>query len=644
MRSLAEISFRLGQECANARLLWMPPAEPPPGWGGAIQRGIQGLPDPRLVASQLRGSSYAGSIEQLAEEIVAHRFRLLGLPLTDLGPRIAWRKDFVHGKETGLEYFRRISYLDFQRVGDHKVIWELNRHQHLVVLAQAFLLTGRREYRDEIPRQLESWMEANPFERGINWCSALEAAMRALSWIWVLHLVGTEEFAESFCTRWMTSLYQHGLFLENNLSIYFSPNTHLLGEAVVLHALGTTMPAFPRSARWRETGARIVREQMRRQVRKDGSHFEQSTYYHLYALDFFLLHSVIAKDSPDWYLEKLRSMAEVLNALVSSEGILPFLGDEDGGRVFHPYGDRRHFAGATLTTCALALGRNEWLRKDSRMEEQAAWWLGRTDVPQIPVHNPESRWFPDAGLAILRSETTHVIVDAGPFGGGTAGHSHADTLSIVVFHKGEEVLIDPGTYTYVADPPARERFRSTAAHNTISIQGIEQATPRGPFRWQDPPVVELQHWSTNEREDILVAYCRYGGYTHRRSVVFDKPDTLLIVDHVDGPATELLVEQRWLSPAGSGTSFVATMPPAALEVSERSAAFGSKQPAHAWVVRKKGDLPAIFVALMIFDDVPKLRAVGGSREETRVEYGESLAVVAHFPVDGAPRLDRLASS
>ena len=123
-------------------------------------------------------------MERLAEEILRHRFPILGLTV-DTGPTIDWRRDYVHEVSTGTPYFRRSPYLDFSRVGDHKVVWELNRHQHLTLLAQAFLLTGRREYVDEAFRQVESWLDSNPFLRGINWASALEVAFRALSWAWL---------------------------------------------------------------------------------------------------------------------------------------------------------------------------------------------------------------------------------------------------------------------------------------------------------------------------------------------------------------------------------------------------------------------------------------------------------------------------
>src|SRR5690242_16510650 len=154
MRTRAELAFRARQEVANLLLLASPPT-----FSGA-KPGALTLPNPRATAAALRETDYAQSVEATAEEILAHRFPLLGTVI-DTGPDISWRRDYVHGAESGVVYFRRIPYLDFASVGDHKFIWELNRHQHLPLLAQAFLFTGREEFKREIFNQLESWFGQN---------------------------------------------------------------------------------------------------------------------------------------------------------------------------------------------------------------------------------------------------------------------------------------------------------------------------------------------------------------------------------------------------------------------------------------------------------------------------------------------------
>jgi hypothetical protein len=536
MRSPREIAFRLRQEAANLRLYAFPPhlnIEAP--------LRVSKLPDPAAISAAAAGSPLAKQIETLAEGFLAHRFPVLGINI-ETGPEIDWRRDYVHGVSNPAPYFRQVKYLEFAAVGDHKIIWELNRHQHLVVLAQAWLQTRREDFLKEILGQLEHWLAANPFQCGINWASALEVAFRALSWIHVYHFAGAA-FSPEFRQRFLTAIYHHGLHLDANLSVYFSPNTHLLGEAVALHAIAVVFPDLPTSAEWRRKGARIVSEEMNRQVRDDGSHFEQSSYYHVYAVDFFALHAVL-EDTDQRYRARLARMTEYLIALLGPERRLVFLGDDDGGRLFHPYGRRDEFGRATVALCSVLLGRPEWLTHPEDLYEIALWWLGTNVLawPAAPARDPASVFFPDAGVAILHRGRTQAIVDAGPFGVWGAGHSHSDTLSLTVRHGGHDVLIDPGTYTYISSPIWRNRFRSTAAHNTVRVQGRDQATPVNAFRWADKPLTEVIEWAESGRIDGI---CRYSGIRHRRVVEFLDTHTLCVLDLVETEDRETVAEQFW---------------------------------------------------------------------------------------------------
>jgi hypothetical protein len=522
----------------------------------------------------------------------------------DTGPAIDWRRDYVHQVSTGTPYFRRSPYLDFSRAGDHKVVWELNRHQHLTLLAQAFLLTGRREYLDEAFRQTESWLDANPFLRGINWASALEVAFRALSWAWLWHMAGSE-MPDALRSRFLTALDRHGRFLKLNVSVHFSPNTHLLGEAVTLHALGVLFPAFPHALRWAEIGGRIVERQMERQVRGDGSHFEQSAYYHVYALDFFLLYRLLAKP-PATYDARLVAMAEYLDALLGVSGTLPLIGDDDGGRLFHPYGERAGFGRATMATCSVLFNRPEWLRGVDHLHEQAAWWLGaevwsgRTAPPAPRV----SRFFADSGIAVMASGDVQLVIKAGPFGEGSGGHSHSDVLSLTARAGSREILIDPGTFTYVADPAERNRFRGSAAHNTVRIDGRDQAVPGGPFRWCDKPSVTVRQWTTGPERDYLDATCAYAGFTHRRRILLVKPTTVMVLDTVDGPSGDHTLEQFWHLDSAEDAARFSFSAPAEVVDAWRSRALCSREPATALCVTVRGPLPAHMAVVLDLSESP----------------------------------------
>jgi hypothetical protein len=634
----------LRQELGNLAMFLFPS-----GGAGAgharpgLPRGL--LPDPGVVAAALRQTPYAAEVERVAGQILRHRFPIFGITI-ETGSAIDWRRDYLHGVSTGTPYFRRSPYLDFSRAGDHKAIWELNRHQHFPLLAQAFLLSGRREYLDEAFGQVESWLNANPFLRGINWASALEVAFRALSWAWLWHMVGSE-MPELLRARFLTALERHGRYLERNLSVYFSPNTHLLGEAVALHALGVLFPAFPHAARWAETGGRIVEQQMERQVRGDGSHFEQSAYYHVYALDLFLLYRVLAKP-PVAYDARLVLMAEYLDALLGDVGKLPLIGDDDGGRLFHPYGERAGFGRATMATCSVLFDRPEWVRGFDDLYEQAVWWLGagalrgRTAPPAPRV----SRLFPDSGVAVMTADDVQLVIKAGPFGEGSGGHSHSDVLSLTARARGREVLIDPGTFTYVADPAERDRFRGSAAHNTVSIDGRDQAVPSGPFRWEHTPSVTVRQWTSGPDRDCLDATCAYAGYTHRRRIVFVKPATVIVLDTVldtgDGPPGEHTLEQFWHLDSAEDAARFSFSAPAEMVDSWRSRVFCSREPAAALCVTVRGPLPAHMAAVLDLSECPasgllEIRTEGDAILVGRTPWSQSDPLIRFPAVGSAPR-------
>jgi hypothetical protein len=185
----------------------------------------------------------------------------------------------------------------------------------------------------------------------------------------------------------------------------------------------------------------------------------------------------------------------------------------------------------------------------------------------------------------------HIVIKAGGFGEGSGGHSHSDVLSLVVRVGEREVLIDPGTYTYVADPVERDRFRGSAAHNTVRIDGRDQAIPAGPFRWLDKPQVKVLEWSTNGARDVLEAACSYGGFVHRRRIVLEKPSRLVITDTVEGPPGEHTVEQFWhLGSAEEAARFSFGAPAERIE-GWRSRALASKEPAEVLQVTRRGALP-----------------------------------------------------
>ena len=355
-------------------------------------------------------------------------------------------------------------------------------------------------------------------------------------------------------------------------------------------------PEFPHSTHWRDLGTSVTRQQLLAQVQNDGSYFEQSTYYHVYALDMFLAHYLISGEPIP---ERVARMAGFLHALLGPQREIPFLGDDDGGRFFHPYGPGSQYGRATLATCSVIFERPEWAGMIADLEQQAAWWIGESALETASCGAPPATaFFEDTGLWVVTRGNLHLVADAGPFGSGSAGHSHSDTLSLVLRVGPEELLIDSGTYSYLGDPAARERFRASAAHNTIRAAGFDQATPAGPFRWTDKPAVRVIERS----EHVLEAECVARGFIHRRRFELG-PDSIVITDFIEGPPP---LEQFWhfgvnteLIEPGKyrvGSTAELVIPPGAearLESSWRSKVYGQRQTAAVLRVTLSGSGPYV---------------------------------------------------
>jgi hypothetical protein len=142
-------------------------------------------------------------------------------------------------------------------------------------------------------------MKANPYPLGINWGSALEVAFRSLSWIWVDQMLSDAPGYTELRAKLLPALAFHGRYIERYLSTYFSPNTHLLGEAVALFFLGTLYPQIAAASRWQQIGWKIVLQAAQRQVRPDGVYLEQSLHYHVYALTSYFIHGCWLRGT-DW--------------------------------------------------------------------------------------------------------------------------------------------------------------------------------------------------------------------------------------------------------------------------------------------------------------------------------------------------------
>ncbi len=387
-----EISVRVAQQVAilSERGGWSKQASLPSD--EQLRKLMQTRVEPRFFAS------FAAKVETISEfrrrwpeaekEIVNNAdrisegtFDLLGLRGLNLGKSPDWHLEPTSGKRTPLRHWSQLNYLDAQLAGDKKITWELNRQQYFTTLGRAYWLTGDERYAEVFVSHLNSWMDQNPPKLGINWASSLEIAFRSISWLWALQFFKeSPSLTEAVVVRMLKFLYLNALHLETFLSTYFSPNTHLTGEALGLFYLGLLLPEFRDAERWRELGLEILVAQLPRHVQADGVYFEQSSYYHRYTTDFYIhlavLLQVNGQTLPRELKPKLELLLDHLMYITRPDGTTPLFGDDDGGRLVmldnRPANDFR----SLLSTGAALFDRGDYKFVSGGAAEETLWLLG----------------------------------------------------------------------------------------------------------------------------------------------------------------------------------------------------------------------------------------------------------------------------
>lgn len=526
---------------------------------------------------------------QSANRMLAGKLDLLGYKGIAVSWPINWHWEPLAERHIPAVHWSRLNPLDFEQVGDHKLIWELGRCQWLLQLAFASCASGKEVYRRHFWDVLAHWHVHNPVGVGIHWASSLEVAYRAIAWIWGLWLLSCEP------RPWLReSLMCHGRHIVRYPSTYSSPNTHLTGEALGLFYIGLYLGV----PHWRDHARRMLERVVSEHVFDDGVYFEKSTWYQRYAAEIYLHYLLLSRVynlvvSPS-VRRRVARLVRSLADLQKPDGGLPQMGDDDGGRLLPlvprepedwsdvktlaamAYDDERFHSAAALTPEAWCLSGGDQLPRDrqasardqqessrdtqpsargkqgsshrtqlSARDQQES---SRHTQPSARAHAPVLRsasgsaCYQQGGYAILRSgsgaRAHQLVFRAGGFGRPVGGHAHADLLSIQCNSFGESHLVDPGTFTYV-HRPWRDALRSTAQHNTVVVDGAPQSQPNGPFGWRTLPDAKLTQWQSNEHTEIVAAeHSAYAGRTrklsHRRRVVFVKPYYWVVVDDLDG--------------------------------------------------------------------------------------------------------------
>jgi hypothetical protein len=535
--SPAEVAWRVREQAL--RRAWARRQVRP---GQPLSRPPAAVPERRFTAV-LPGDAVSRVPEHAKSAIIADADRLLkgewemlGVVRTDMDSP-DWFYDPVTGRRSDPgQYAFGINQRSEEHVGNVKQVWEVNRLQHLTLLALAWYLTREARYAERVDSQLRDWWRENPFLSGVNWTSGIELGIRLINFAWIRRLLDDWPGAADLFERNDLALWQirwHQEYLAAFVSRGSSANNHVIAEAAGQLVASCAFGWFPESERWRRGSARLLERSLLANTFPSGINRELASDYHGFVaeLGFFAAAEASAAGFPvsddTWRL--LCAMTDAMAALVDQRLRPPRQGDSDEGRVAILDAPEHNRWPALLALGDALFGRLDWWPRppaDAGGVLVGALAGARREASGRPPHRPSR--FGDAGITILRTDPADspeiwCRCDGGPHGFlSIAAHAHADALSVEVRYGGVDILADPGTYCYHGEPEWRSYFRSTIAHNTAEIGGRSQSADGGPFMW-------LRHARTWEIEASGASWtAEHDGYAsldppsrHRRSVRLD---------------------------------------------------------------------------------------------------------------------------
>ena len=296
----------------------------------------------------------------------------------------------------------------------------------------------------------EDWLAVNSTPSRPGW-HPYPTSERVIAWAVAVSAI--EEWPGSLRERVASELWRQARYLTRTVEWDIGGN-HLIRNATAIAIAGVLYPDSDLLPR----GLRLLEAELERQILTDGGHEERSTSYHRrIAAELSNLSSVLEADGPGtpaWLHRTIAEMEAWQGSIAGPDGSLPMLNDAWEGPP-----------------------------------------LNEASPPATPL-----RHHADSGYIVLRSGRDQAVLDVGPIGPRHLyAHAHADVLSFVLWADGRPVLIDPGTFQYTG--PWRDHFRSTAAHSTVEVDGLDQCEFWGDFRAAQAPRVSVASPRRSRRGD-----------------------------------------------------------------------------------------------------------------------------------------------
>ncbi|QGG47302.1 heparinase II/III domain-containing protein [Heliorestis convoluta] len=442
----------------------------------------------------------------------------------DFGNPINWH----YNPLTGVESKKNVKWYhlpDFDKdLGDIKVIWEASRLTHFFYLVRAYLLTDDQKYYIAFSKQLEDWLENNPYPYGVNFKCGQECTLRMVNTLIAYSIFkdcgltskndkeNVIQLVERCYKKVLSNFFYAHKCIKNNHT--FSEICGLIVGAWCCDDTFAVKKAYE-----------LLDKEIINQFEPDGGFTQYSFNYHRFTLQIIECVYKISEKTKIYIkeTERIKNSVLLMYQAQNDDGDVPNYGSNDGALIFPVTScGYRDFRPVLNTMYAFVEGKR--LYEDNDYDEELLWFGNKKELPLEKIKRKTSI-FADSGFYIFRHNGGFLMTCLQNYKSRPA---HMDQLHIDLWHKGINVLCDSGTYSYASE--LGKDLSSTKGHNTAKIKGIDQMNKKGAFLVTD--WTKIKH--VNFQNNCFVGTMNsINGYQHKRIIEKNKLG-YTVVDEVIG--------------------------------------------------------------------------------------------------------------
>ncbi len=467
--------------------------------------------------------------------------------------------DWITNPETGFKYDIQKHWTqiaDFSKeAGDIKYVWEKSRFSYLYDVIR-YDYHFNEDCAEFVFSEILNWINSNPINCGPNYRCSQETSLRVLNWTFALHYYCDSLFlTDKVFNKIQFAIYwqMDHVYKNINFSRIAVRNNHAITETLTLYLTGLLYPQFPDAEKWKQKGKLWYEEEIAYQIYEDGTFLQFSMNYHRVVIQLLTWAIVLAEKnnesfSPVVYARAKKSLEFLRICMIDENGYLPNYGANDGALFFK----LNDLAFRDYRPCIDAFA--------NALKVDLLFGKKYEDVDWYGIENKSmDTWKPDSGIYSFNKGGYYIFREAGSLTFIRCGNhkdrpSQADNLHLDVWYKGQNILLDAGSYKYNTDEETLKYFMGTASHNTVMLDDHDQMKKGSRFIWyhwtQCKNVFYEETESTYNFKGSIFAFDHVSKNTiHEREIIKIKGKPKWVIkDSIINKPSKIFMKQLWHLP------------------------------------------------------------------------------------------------